>query len=536
VTHAPASWGDQGDGTYRNPVLNADYPDVDIERVGDVYTLMTSTMHYAPGMTLAQSRDLVNWTLIGHVFEKLDWEPEYNWDRMGHYSFGVWAGDLAYNDGRWYCYFIDYVSGLYVSSAPEVTGPWSRPTCMLRRTRWTDPAVTWDHDTGQAWLVCNCGIDPAFPGRGNEIRLFRMSWNGTSLLDDGQPIYRGPGAEAARICKVDGFDYLFLAEWRDNDRKQIVLRGRTLSGPLERRVVMERAPELDRSCCQGALVQAPDDSWWLTHQLVQHRVQGPDGVPGPSTDRSYEGRSQWLVPVTWKDGWPIPGEVRPGASIACTVHRARKPLAGLPVAAPAASDDFDAPVLGPQWQWNHNPRDDRWSLRERPGWLRLRASVPAGAGGFWNAANTVSQRLMGTGRGVADARLDIAGVVPGQRAGFCHHSGQYALIGVMVCDNGTRRLVFDHDGAERLGPQIDGDILHLRTNIDGDRATLAWSTDGSRWNGLGWDLRLRFGRWRGDRLGFYCWNDKADAGHVDIDWFRYAYDGPLGDLASLTSP
>ena len=98
------SWGDQGDGTYRNPILNADYPDVDVERLGDRYYMITSTMHYAPGMTLLESRDLVNWTLIGHLFDTLDWEPEYNWDRMGHYSFGVWAADLAYNDGTWYCY------------------------------------------------------------------------------------------------------------------------------------------------------------------------------------------------------------------------------------------------------------------------------------------------------------------------------------------------------------------------------------------------------------------------------------------------
>ncbi|MHC4074611.1 MAG: family 43 glycosylhydrolase [Planctomycetota bacterium] len=74
------SWGDQGDGTYKNPMLNADYPDVDIEQVNDTYYMITSTNHYAPGMTLLTSKDLVNWRMIGHVFEKLTWEPDYNFD------------------------------------------------------------------------------------------------------------------------------------------------------------------------------------------------------------------------------------------------------------------------------------------------------------------------------------------------------------------------------------------------------------------------------------------------------------------------
>ncbi len=528
---AAPSWGDQGDGTYRNPILDADYPDVDIERLGDTYYMMTSTMHYAPGMTLLESRDLVSWTLIGHVFETLDWEPEYNWDRMGLYGNGVWAGDLARNDDTWYCYFIDYASGLYVSSARDIRGPWSRPLCMLKKTHWTDPAVFWDHGTGEAWLVCNFGRGPEAPDRGNEIRLFRMSWDGRRLLDEGRPIYHGPGAEAARIYRIDGTWYLFLAEWRDNDRKQLVLRGRSLAGPFERRVVMERAPELDRSTCQGALVQAPDGSWWCTHQLVQHRAAGPGGVPGPSTDLSFEGRSQWLVPVTWTDGWPIPGEIRAGAAVACTVHRYRKPLTGPPMTAPAASDEFDSPVLGPQWQWNHNPRGDHWSLTERPGWLRLKASVPVNDGGFWNAANTLSQRHMGRGQGVATARLDLAGMAPGQQAGLCHHSGRYALIGVRVSEDGTRWLVSNNDGAEQLGPRVERDAVFLRTAIDGDRARFSWSVDGNEWSRSGPSFRLTFGRWRGDRVGFCCWNEKTDAGHVDIDWFRYEHDGPGGGVA-----
>ncbi len=522
------SWGDQGDGTYRNPILNADYPDVDVERLGDTYYLITSTVHYAPAMTIAESKDLVNWRLVGHMWDRLTWDPKYNWDRMGGYPFGVWAADLARHDGKWYCYFIDSTAGLYVSTAAKIAGPWSDPVCMLAKIHWTDPAVFWDEDEHRAYLVCNFGRDPSARRPANQTRMFRMSWDGLRLLDDGKPIYSGPGAEAAKIYKIGGLYYLFMAEWRQNDRKQIVLRGKSLYGPFERKVVLERAAGATRSACQGALVQAPDGSWWLTHQLVQHRARRAGELPGRTTGESYEGRSQWLVPVAWRDGWPVVGADPDGNGIGNTVLHLRKPLDGLPIAAPQTDDDFDAETLGPQWQWNHNPRDGHWSLGERRGWLRLRAGVPVGDGGFWNAANTISQRLMGRGKGVATAKADLGGMVPGQQAGFCHHSGQYVLLGIQVADDGTRRLVFDSNGRRAQGPVVAGDALYLRTDIDGARATCSYGFDGRAWKRLGGAFPLRFGRWRGDRLGFYCWNDKADGGRFDVDWFRYDYDGPLG--------
>lgn len=523
------TWGDQGDGTYRNPILNADYPDVDIERVGETFYMITSTNHYAPGMTLLESKDLINWRLFGHVWDKLTWEPKYNWDRMGGYRYGVWAGDLAYHDDKWYCYFIDSTSGLYVSTAYEITGPWSQPIRMLEKKAWTDPAVFWDKQEHQAYLICNFGRDESVKNqRVNQTRLFKMSWDGLRLLDEGQAIYHGPGTEAAKIYKVDGLFYIFLAEWRRNDRKQIVLRGKNLYGPFERKVLMEKGDVVQRSVCQGALVQAADGSWWCSHQLVQNRAKSKGDLAGPTTGESYEGRSQWLVPVEWKDRWPILGEDPDGNGIGNTVHRCHKPIKGFPVVAPQTDDQFDSSKLGPQWQWNHNPRDSHWSLTERPGWLRLKAGVPVGDGGFWNAANTISQRIMGKGKGVATAKVDISGMKPGQHAGFCHHSGQYVLLGISVDDDGTKRLCFNNNGKQTEGPDVTADVIYYRTDIDGDRAVFYYSFNGETWKRFGDEFKLKFGRWRGDRLGFYCWNDELDAGYIDIDWFSYKYDGPKG--------
>ena len=518
------SWGDQGDGTYKNPILNADYPDVDIEQVGTIYYMITSTNHYAPGMTLLKSKDLVNWTIIGHVFNKLTWEPEYNFDRMSGYRFGVFAGDLAHHDGEWFCYFIDTSSGLYVSTAKEITGPWSRPICMLKKMRWTDPAVFWDDDEKQAYLVCNFGQDPAH--KMNQTRLFKMSWDGKKLLDKGKAIYHGHGAEAAKIYKIGGIYYIFMAEWIEGDRKQIILRGKSIYGPFERKIVMERGNGVSRSVCQGALVQAMDSSWWYSHQLVQYREKVQGTFAGKTTGSSYEGRSQWLIPVRWQDGWPVLGEDPDGNGIGNTIHQWKKPIQGYPIDAPQTDDEFDTPKLGPQWEWNHNPRDNRWSLTERQGWLRLNANVPVNNGGFWNASNTISQRLMGKGKGVVTAKVDISGMKPGQQAGFCRHSGQYVLLGIRVDNNGDKRLVFNNDGKVKEGPVIRKDMIYYRTKNNGNQAFYEYSLDGEIYKPFGDKFQLKFGRWRGDRLGFYCWNERRDAGHIDIDYFRYEYDGP----------
>jgi len=530
------TWGDQGDGTYRNPILNADYPDVDVEKLGDTYYMISSKQHMAPGMVILQSKDMVNWTTIGHVWPRLSWDPKYNWDQMAGYRFGVWAGDLAYHQGRWYCYQVDTTNGLYMSSAPDIRGPWTEPHLMLAKTRWTDPAVYWDDRARQAYLVCNFG---GVKGKGNELRLFKMSWDGRELLDEGVPIHHGPGAEAAKIYRHDGRWYIFFAQWfrpdprrpddpsaSEGDRKQMVLRSKTDSiyGPYELKVVYERGNGVIRSCSQGALMQAPDGSWWYTHQLIQN-------IPAP-----FQGRPQMLQPVRWVDGWPQIGRDSDGDGIGEPVLRHAKPIKGFPITAPPTDDEFDSPRRGHQWEWNHNPRDDHWSLTERPGWLRLKAGVPVAKGDFWGACNTLSQRIMGTTTGKATAKFDLSGMKPGQRAGFVRFGGVYHLLGVRVDDDGTRRLFFSADGKVTLGQAVESDRLWVRTVNEGDQARFFWSTDGTTFAPFGPTFTVKFGRWTGDRLGFFCWNETRDAGHVDIDWFRYDYDGPKPAAARAARP
>lgn len=545
------SWGDQGDGTYINPILNADYPDTDVEQLGDTYYMISSKQHMSPGMVILESKDMVNWTTIGHVWDSLSWAPEYNWDRMGGYPFGVWAGDLAYHEETWYCYQIDFKHGLFVSTAKDIHGPWSAPLQLLpHELVLDDPAVFWDNETHEAYVICNTAgkqksSDNKIPG--NENRIYKMSWDGLEILDEGQLVYTGLGSEAAKIYKIDGFWYIFMGEWfytdpdnpgkipsAENDRKQIVLRSsESIYGPYEKKIVLERGNGFDRSCSQGALMQAPDSSWWYTHQLIQN-IETP-----------FQGRPQCLEPVSWVDGWPIIGVDIDNDGIGEPVVQYQKPIVGFPVSAPQSDDDFSITKLGPQWEWNHNPRTSFWSLTERPGWLRLKAGVPltaeSGAGptinqwtnndgsdtGFWRAYNTLSQRIMGITTGTAVAKFDLSNMAPGQKAGFVRYGGVYHLLGIVVDDAGDRNLFFmDNFAKETKGQRITSDEIFIRTSNSGNQTYFAYSLDGMAFERFGPDFIIQFGKWTGDRLGFFCWNEKEEKGFVDIDWFTYDYDGP----------
>jgi len=515
-------WGDQGDGTYRNPVLNADFADSDIEwdAASRTWFMITSTNHLAPAMTVLASRDLVNWRYAAHVWPGLSWKPDYDWRAMDGYRWGTWAGDLSHHDGRWFCHMIDKTYGLIVSTAPQPTGPWSEPVTVLQRMDWTDPAVYWDETAKQGYLLCHWGDTPGGPKGWHDLRLFKLSADGTKLLDDGVVVYSGPRSEAAKIHRIDGRWYIMAIDWVDGDRKQIALRSTTGSiyGPYERRVVLQRGNGFTHSACQGSLVQDAAGAWWFMHQLVQN------GTP------NFQGRPQALEPVQWIDGWPQIGADIDADGVGEPVWVHAKPAAAGEDARDirlATSDEFDSPTLGLQWLWNHNPRDDRWSLTVRPGWLVLTAGKPVREGGFWRAANTLSQPILGTARGDAIVKLDLAAMRTGQVGGLCHFSDVCQLLGVRIAADGARTLFANHNGREAAGPALAHDTIWLRSSWQRDAATFAYSLDGATWQPFGEKFKLTAGNWRGDRVGLFTWNDATDdaaqAGALAADWFHLTF-------------
>ena len=134
---------------------------------------------------------------------------------------------------------------------------------------------------------------------------------------------------------------------------------------------------------------------------------------------------------------------------------------------------------------------------------------------------------MGTTTGTATARFDISSVAPGQRAGFVRYGGVFHLFGIHVEDSGQRNLFFmDNVGEETRGPEIEANEITIRTSNNGNRAYFEYSLDGKTFERFGPEFTIKFGNWTGDRLGFFCWNEKEEKGFIDVDWFTYDYDGP----------
>lgn len=112
------SWGDQNDGTYRNPVLPSDYSDIDCIRVGSDYHAISSTFQYSPGMVILRSKDLVSWSIIGHAVNDVTGiSPQLNWDRMNRYARGVWAGTLRHHAGKFRVCFGTPDEGYFMTTA-----------------------------------------------------------------------------------------------------------------------------------------------------------------------------------------------------------------------------------------------------------------------------------------------------------------------------------------------------------------------------------------------------------------------------------
>jgi len=260
-------WGDQGDGTFVNPILPADYSDIDVIRVDDDFYAISSTIHVSPGMVVMHSRDLVNWTTIGHAVADISSvSPDLSWRRMSGYGRGVWAGAIRYHLGKFWIYFTCPDSGIFMTTSPAAAGPWAPPVRVWDVTGYDDTCPFWDDD-GQGYLVTSrFKLDPA-TGRQYDVHLFKLSADGTSL-DFGfdRIIHQSPGSEANKLYKINGLYYHYFSEVKAEGRVAMMNRSSSLEGPWETRQLNHVDRAIDREPNQGGLVQAPSGQWWfLTH-------------------------------------------------------------------------------------------------------------------------------------------------------------------------------------------------------------------------------------------------------------------------------
>ena len=485
-----AAWGDTEDGYYRNPVLLADYSDPDAIRVGDRYYMVASDFHFM-GMQVLESADLVNWKIISQIYSRLDYP---GWDANEHYAGGSWAPSIRWHDGLFYVYFCTPDEGLFMSTASDPAGPWAPLHCVKAAWHWEDPCPFWDED-GQAYLGHSVwGAGP--------IIIHRMSPDGRELLDEGVTVYRGPVAEGTKIHKWNGLYYMSIPEGGVGGGWQTVLRSRNIYGPYERKVVLERGSTPINGPHQGAIVDTPEGAWWFLH----------------FQERNPLGRVVHLQPMHWEEGWPVMGEDFDGNGIGEPVACWEKPVTartGKRVL-PASSDDFQGEKPGLQWQFNHNPQDDGWSLSRREGFLALDGLQ---ADSFWKARNTLTQKLMGY-RGTYTVGMDLSDLSDGQRAGLACMGASNYCVGIRQV-SGQRELFLEKDGAVLDSLSLKAEEVWLRLSFDAEAReggfSFLYSLDGKRFDRFGEAFAARNGYWNGARPALFSYNTERKGGTA---WFR----------------
>ena len=511
----------------QNPMLWADVPDPDVIRVGDTYYLVSTTMHLMPGAPIMTSKDLKNWETVGYIFDRLTDSPKYDLLNGTVYGRGQWATSLKYHNGKFYALLAPNERGAmgdtYIFSAEKAEGPW---TIVSRMRHFHDCSLFFDDD-GRVYVIYGTGemmeLKPDLSDviEGTHQQLFQREEDEKGIL------------EGSRMIKHNGKYYLLMISHvyaPGKHRREVCYRADNIRGPYEKQVILESEFGGFSYEAQGTIVDTPDGDWMGI--IFQ--------------DRGGVGRVLTVMPCRWVNGWPMLGDEN--GKVPETV----RPLVnGQPATAIVKSDDFSSDKLGLHWQWNHNPIDEAWSLKERPGFLRLKTNRVVS--NLYLAPNTLTQRMEGPTCSGTIA-IDISKMKDGDCAGLAAFNSD---TGALVIKKKGKNLVLEMVEMSVTLTDLDKEVtnveekviesiplnaqlstlnaqLFLRIDADfqpvnghgRDAANFYYSIDGSQWTQIGTkDYRLSFD-WRrffmGSKFGIFCYATKKKGGYVDIEAFNYS--------------
>jgi beta-xylosidase len=492
---------------YTNPVIWQDFADIDVFRVDDTYYYSASTMHYSPGAPILRSYNLVDWEFAGHSVPRLDFGAKYDLNGGRGYVRGIWASFLNYRRSDRTFYWggcVDFAR-THIYTATSVEGPWQRRSTI--NNCYFDAGLLVDDD------------DTMYVAYGNTtISVAQLSADGTSQVR-AQQVFSTPSSigtlEGARFYKRNGSYYIFLTRPANG---QYILKSSSPWGPYQIRQVLLNLPGPIAGGGvphQGGLVQTQNGDWYYLAFV--------DAYPG--------GRVPVLAPVAWtSDGWPVLQTVNGAWGTSYPYPnlppppRQVKPLIGV--------DTFAGTTLGPQWEWNHNPDNARWSVNNG---LHLQAATVTNDL-YW-ARNTLTHRIQGP-TSTATIALDHAGMRDGDRAGLALLRDSSAWIGLKR-DGGTTRVVMVNNltmdgnwntintGTEAASAPISGNRVWLRVNADirpgsGRQGRFSYSTNGTTFTPLGPGFTLG-NDWRffmGYRYAIFNYATQALGGSVTVPRFE----------------
>lgn len=507
---------DQGNGTYKNPVLNADYSDPDAIRVGDDFYLISSSFEDVPGLPILHSKDLVNWTIIGHALTR---QPPFEHFSVPRHGEGVWAPAIRYHNNEFYIYYPDPDFGIYLTKAKDPRGPWSDPVLVEAGKGLIDPCPLWDDD-GTVYLVHGWAGSRA--GIKSIITIKKLNAAGDKAIDAGAIVYDGHKTDATiegpKLYKRNGYYYIFAPAGGVPTGWQLVLRSKSIYGPYERRVVLEQGKSTINGPHQGAWVTTQTGEDWFLH----------------FQDKEAYGRVVILEPMKWINDWPVMGVDADNDGKGEPVATYKKPNVKktYPIATPADSDEFDGTTLGLQWQWQANPKGTWAFLNSSVGALTLFSDkLPDSAKNLWDAPNVLLQKFpadefMATTKLTFNPNTKLEN----ERAGLVVMGFSYAGVAVKSAKDGNYLVHILCNKASAGKPEVEKVLTKLKDNTvyfrvkvtNVAKCQFSYSIDGVKFTDAGEQFQAEVGRWIGAKFGLFCTRTTQinDSGSADVDWFR----------------
>jgi len=505
---------DNGDGTYKNPILHADYSDPDAVRVGDDFYITSSSFNCVPGLPILHSKDLVNWELIGHALKK---QPPFDvFDKPQHGN-GVWAPCIRFHNNEFYIYYPDPDFGIYLIKATNPAGQWSEPLLVKGGKGLIDPSPLWDDD-GKVYLT------HAFAGSRAGVKsiivVSEMNSDGTEVIGDEVMVFDGhiahPTVEGPKFYKRNGFYYIFAPAGGVATGWQLVLRSKNIYGPYEEKIVMAQGNTEINGPRQGAWVTAQTGEDWFIH----------------FQDKEAYGRIVHLQPMVWLNDWPVIGSDPDGDGIGEPVLSNKKPNIGktYPVVTPPESDEFNGSTLGLQWQWHANPQTTWGFPSGNLGFYRLNCIPrPESTEGLWNIPNLLLQKLPAK-EFIATTKLTFNASTDNEEIGFVLMGEDYQYVSLKKLDAKLIVRVVQCKNArtggkeqELFSEEFSGSEIYFRIKVEkGAVGKFSFSSNGRNFKEAGAAFEAKPGRWIGAKIGFFALREGItnDAGTADIDWFR----------------
>ena len=508
---------DQHNGTYKNPILHADYSDPDVTRVGDDYYMVASSFNETPGLPILHSIDMVNWQLVNYALTDVLPLEHYNIPQRGN---GVWAPAIRYHKGEFYIYWGNPDFGIFMVKTKDPKGKWEQPVLVMEGKGLIDCCPLWD-DNGTTYLVRGWAGSRA--GIKSLLTINKMNTGGTKVIDKGVHVFDGhdkhPTIEGPKLYKRNGYYYIFSPAGGVATGWQLILRSKNIYGPYEEKIVLEQGSTKINGPHQGAWVDTPGGESWFYH----------------FQDLDAYGRVIHLQPVKWENDWPVMGVDYDKNGIGEPVSTYKKPTIAKKsiITTPYETDEFDADSLGLQWQWSANS-NLVWSAKF-PGkdYLRLFSiKIPQDSKSLWDVPNLLLQKFPAPNfTASTKVKLTPEDAKDGKSAGLLIMGLDYQCLIITNKPDGFYLQLkgaqdADKGNAEKVlfETKLNSNEVYLKVKVSEPNGLcqFSYSEKGKDFKNIGKTFQARPGKWIGAKVGLFSISTREAnrGGYADFDWFR----------------